>query len=386
MVSASEENPYQPPTEVDGCPHLEAGRTILYDATASKEDLRRALRSGPAMVWDVILLGMLALGLLAALLMQLNGGFRSGRGWQISMGDGAFTLLVLLIPTLLAGFGFYRKWFAAEIYLKHYPRALRHRTGQLTDEGFLLCSDEGQAWWPHSSLLLFKHHRDQLTICYDLRGASKQILPERGFSDPVAAAAIFAHHAQHNPRPPLAGLDQRVLQPLSVPIRVGPMPANAIRFAGTLLSGDLVHTPLPAMQRYSLVKTFASLSLLHLAVGAVYWIYGTYAAVLTALPLLWLDVWFAVVCYRTARPQQAPQQPLMVIEGWLDEDGLTLLNDIEQSVTRWSQFSEYVLNEPTAWLRFDSGSDLFLLLHRRFFKSESDWLAAQQLLQKHIRA
>lgn len=383
MVAAQDENPYQPPPDVAGSASLPAGTTIVYDATATKDDLRRALRSGPALLWDVVLLGLLALGVIGVLLAQIIDG-QGGGGWQVNVEDSAFTLLILLIPTLLAGFGFYRKWFAAEIYLKHYPRALQHRTGQLTDEGFLLCSEEGKAWWPHSSLLRFKHYKDQLTICYDLRGASQQILPERGFSDPVAAAAIFAHYAQCNPRPPLGATDRRALQPLSVPVHVGPRPEQAIEFQGTLLSDDLVNTPLPALQRHSLAKTLASLTVLHLAVAGVYWICGRSYAVLTALPLLLLDVWFGFVFYRTVRPLSAPQQPLMVINGWLDEEGLTLLNDIEQSVTRWSQFSEYAVREPTAWLRFDSGSDLFLLLHRRFFKSESDWQAAQQLLQKHV--
>ncbi|QEG42423.1 hypothetical protein [Roseimaritima ulvae] len=379
MSDPSAENPYQPPPDVDETAPLEAGTVIEYDAAATKDDLRRALRSGPAMVWDVILLVTLGLGVTAVVLSQMIGG-----GWRAGWGNSTFTFLILLIPTLLAGFGLYRKWFAAEIYLKHYPRALQRRTGQLTEEGFLLCSEEGKAWWPHTSLLRFKQHRDQLTICYDLRGASQQILPERGFSDPLAAAAIFSRHAQRNPYPPLGVFDHRALQPLSVPIRVGPMPEGAIRFSGTLQSGDLVDTPLLSLQLHSLLKSLGILVVLHFAALAVYHVYGRSYAVLAILPLALLDVWFALVFYRTWRPRSVAQQPLMLISGWLDEDGLTLLNDIEQSVTRWTQFSECEISDSKVWLRFDSGSDLLLLLHRRFFDSDADWQATQQLLQTHV--
>ncbi|WP_153556225.1 hypothetical protein [Roseimaritima sediminicola] len=384
MSHLPSENPYQPPREVDEQAVPPQPGPIRYAATLTAEDLRRALRSDSPLLSDGILLGVLGLLLIGYVVNQIWWATRSLAPFPVAASENVFALLIIGIPTMLAATAFYRKWYAAELYLKRYPRALKPRQGQLDDDGFLLQTDDGVSWWPHHSLLSFEHREEQFILAYDLRGASKQILPERGFSDPATAGQLFTHYALHNPRPALGILDERIARPFDAPVHVGQRGADAIAFEGMLRSADLTGTPLPELRRLSVRKVVAVVLLLHLAWILLVLTAGWYYAAMALIPLLAVDYLFWLFFSRTLRPFSDPEQPLMHISGWLDARRLTLLNNIEQSSTDWSRFHGFGHTENILWLRFDRDSDLFILLPKRFFASDEQWEQAVEQMRTSV--
>ena len=363
-------NPFEAPKQLATGSELTINDPIRYEATPTIGDLKSALAPTSAIALACILLSIPLLIFIAILLRTFVVG---PKGAEIVFGLG------VLFFVWRAAFNLRSKIYAGETHLRLNPDATAPLTGELTNEGLRLESENRVSWQPHAGLTFCRTRNNQLSLCHDPSGQVVKVLPIRGFHNPSQALQFFEFQASKISQP----LDMTA--PLEGPIMVGDQPADAIAFDGIVKGKDLKTSPLEKLRlhrfnRSAIVLLLVNAILLPPVFMGFSWSVTIYVGVAVFLYNLLVinNILRSFFAYRD------PEIPLIAIQGWLDERQITLLHNIGQSLLGWEDFRSVGVSDTCIWLEPYGGKNRFVLLPRHFFSSDTQWQTATSIAASHL--
>ena len=373
MTNVDSANPFESPKQLTVPSAPSIGDPIGYECTPTIDDLNAALRSRPSIVLGGIFVLILGLVFFTVLANLIAGQIEGIQYW--------FSLMVVLSFIWFSARRLISRIYAGKVYLAFNPHALTRLSGELSNDGLLLKSQNRVSWQSHAGLEFFQNKNRQLILSYDSQGAVFKILPVRGFQAPGVVCRFLEHQAQNN------STVRDMCQPLTRPCMIGQPPADAIEFSGFLKAGDLKTSPLETIRKHNvkrlaiwmLVLTLIPMPLM--AVLAFEW-----QTIFIACAAILLVIFLTV--YTTIRSNGAfpdPEQHLIAIQGWITEGEIGLLHNIGQSRSGWHDFRQVGLNHACIWLLAHGGRNNFILLPRRFFADDFQWQAAVGIARGQIQ-
>jgi len=99
--------------------------------------------------------------------------------------------------------------------------------------------------------------------------------------------------------------------------------------------------------------------------------------------VLFFDLYIILKVLRRIRKFSDPETPLLVTQGWVNEQEVVLLHNIAQSRLGWEDFQKIGINESCIWLQLH-GKNLFVILPRHFFADDAQWQEAARIARPHI--
>ncbi|WP_153555365.1 hypothetical protein [Roseimaritima sediminicola] len=384
------ENPYRPPA--GGLGNLEPGAAgaelprppqgLAFGGQLTRGDIDLAMRDWRLILPPAILLALvlapltLLLGLLARDLVGWGGPVRE---------SGVLALLiVLLVPLVVALAAKLRlQMFPAHRFLRTHPQALDSLHGTLTADAVELVTERGRAWLPLKSLTALTVRGGAMVVQFDPQGLTTLILPYRFFSDPLTAERILAYYAEHNP--PLAAgvIDPRKLKPAERS-QMGPPPEDSIPFTGMLTVADMRGTPLESRRRAVLLRCGLFAAICVLAPLLVGMFASVFLGLVSSVFFLMVGIRILRVYQTGLRPLVDSTRPLLMMSGWIDDRGVTILNGLKQGCSNWHAFNECGSSEQTLWLRMPGKLFLHVVLPRHCFASDDDFQAARRRVHQHV--
>ena len=349
------------PTIIDADPAI--GDPIRYEATPTIKDLDSALRPVAAIILPVTLLSLLLFVYLIVVVVT---------GSQIVV------LLFFLLCASLVGLDLFSKLYATEMHLRLNPNATAPLTGELTDDGLRLQSENRISWQPHDGLVFCQTKNSQLFLCHDPQGEAVKIIPIRGFQHPNKAIDFLEYQANKFSQP------LGMLEPLNMPIKVGDPPADAIAFEGILKARDLKTSPLEVIRMGKFRRTAFLLMMINAVLLPVVFLGSSWGITMVVGGVIFLyDLIAASNILRSFLNSSKPEVPLIAIQGWLNEQEIALLHNIGQSRAGWMDFKSVGVNDACIWLEPYGGRNRFVLMPRRFFAGDTQWQTAARIAASH---
>ena len=372
MTDLDSVNPFEAPKY----PSIASEPTIIdpiqYEATPTIEDLNSTLQPVSGMILPGIWLLLLLIVFLGGLSIVLVNGLRVNSSEILA-------LLVLFFFITLIAWHLRSKLSATKTHLRLNPSAISPLKGELTSKGLRLESETRVSWQPHHGLRFCRIKNNQLSLCHDPQGEAIKVLPARGFRNPNQAIRFLELQADKVSTPP------NLTEPLDGPSMVGAPSAGAIAFGGVVKGSDLKTSPLESLYRRRFYRVLFVLVLLNAVIipGAFYSLNWLAAAIIGTVVFVY-DLLAVVNLRRSFATYNAPEVPLIAIQGWLDERQIALLHNIGQSLAGWKDFKAIGVTEVCIWLEPYGGKNRFVILPRRFFANDTQWQTAIQIATAHL--
>ena len=248
MTDSDSINPFEAPRQPTISSELTIDEPIRYEATPTINDLNSALRSLSAIASASILLLILTFTFIGISISIVVDGLDDGKK--------TIVWLLCLIFTPMVAFHLYLTFHAAKRHLRLNPKATAPLTGELTNEGLLLRSENCIAWQRHESLQSCVFKNNQVCLTYGPVGHAVQVLPQRGFRNSNQAIRFLESQVDKVFEPSI------MLEPLVDPSMIGDPPAEAIAFGGVVQFKDIATSPLKAARKRNDRWNLIALSLL----------------------------------------------------------------------------------------------------------------------------
>ena len=293
----------------------------------------------------------------------------------VEIGGAIAVTCFLLFFVVLVGIQLNLQINSVKGHLRINPNATAPLTGELTNEGLRLESESRISWRPHEGLTSCQVKNNQLSLCHNPQGLGLRILPVRGFSNPTQAVQFLEFQANKvSPSP-------NVLEPVTRPSMVGAPPADAIAFGGILKGGDFTKSPLEAIRKLRVKRSFiVLLGIIVLLTLAFAFVFNSAIGLAVGGAVCVLVLFFM---FLRMTKTIGPEVPLIAFQGWLNEREIASLDNSGHIRYSWKDYQSVGSNDACIWLKMYGYENALIILPRHFFTDYTQWQAAVRIAASH---